>query len=309
MSFSVNSQQSVDNSNDIVNMTFSELMVILIFITLTFIGSNYANLSRLNRDYQVSQDRIEELQETLRQLAISQPGMDAALLSRLVSFSGSMERGGINLRDFDFAEIEDIAEFLIFLQNNNWGLEDISDFFDTVSDRGYSNLNLLIGDLDSQVKKLNSQVTEFQQRMLASGNGIGVCWALPGASATEFVFDIVSLNNSFFVVPAWEESRQDEILQMPNMDSFYPRCEGGCNLTTQEFIELATPLRNFSREQANINGIPCYLPVRYFEHTDLNTGDKILTSQRYFGTAIRYRKRDYGKWRNENNLKPIIIGQ
>jgi hypothetical protein len=302
----------VDKDYDIVNTTFSEIMVILVFITLVFIGVGQLESFRLNEDLNRTQEKLdltqkdlEEISRALAALNVMRPDLDAPLISRLVNLRTAMAETGIDILGLDSDDISELARIIALAQEEEVTEEELEFILSQIRERGLADFEALIAQLDL----MQTQVEALRGRLIATGNGVGVCWSDSGTSASEFLFDVIAYNESFFLVPAWESQRDVEVRSMPGIAEFLEQCEAGCELDDEAFINLGSGLREHSREIAAVGGIPCYLPVRYFEYADRDTGDRLILSQSYFGTAIRLRNRDYLLWRQENNLEQITIPQ
>jgi hypothetical protein len=255
-------------------------------------------MSRLSQDIQDKEATIAELIATIRALTGNGSDIDAPVISRLVNLGRTMEKNGIDIMELNLAEIEDIARFLSYTISNNYTLQSISTFLDQIRDQGYRDFNLLLAALEN-----------LERKGASDGSGIGVCWATEENQSGEILFDVVSFDDDYLIVPAWDENRQDEILQMPGMGDFFPNCEDGCFKNDQELSNFGLPLRNFAQEQAQIGGIPCYLSVRYFAHSKLDNVKSLLFVQRFFVTAVRYINRDYFEWRLETGRDAITINR
>ena len=192
----------IDRDYDVVNTTFSEIMVILVFITLVFIGVGQVNSARLSNnldtvraDLQASQEKVDQLEKAIAALYISQPDLDAPLISRLINFNSVLTDKGVPILSLESAELADLAEMIALLRSEEISGPELDFIISQIRERGFSDFENLIAQLDL----LRKQVGTLQGRILASGNGIGVCWSDTGTSASEFLFDVLSFNESFFL--------------------------------------------------------------------------------------------------------------
>jgi hypothetical protein len=266
------------DGNEIINTTFSELSVIIIFIILIFIGNDIAKMAEL-------QDENTSIKEIL-----NNDDLRNELISELAPVREIHNKGYT------------VKEFIEAYEGSNTENEKLISELTTINEKNKS-LTSSLNDVREENKKVTkeSDFIKRKYKQFAVGSGVGPCW-YESKKDNDFLLNVVVYGDgNYLITPIWNATHDEIVIKSSKIYNLKKSCANGCILSRSRFISLGRHIRAFGYKEGNVEPLACLLRVRFFDNSpSKNNSDELELVQRFFSTSTRYKKQNYSSWKEKN---------